>query len=102
MILHRKTRSSQQEDFCQLTNQYPKGTNYKTSRLALLIETDGQLLWNELLLSKAIIFCSKILLVSSLELLHNFSSQIRRKRLIILTSTIIQVDGSNEFLNKRE
>ncbi|CAF1171833.1 unnamed protein product [Adineta ricciae] len=43
--------------FCSLENQYPKGTNYETTRLAVLLEQNGCLLWNTLVLSKAFTFC---------------------------------------------
>jgi hypothetical protein len=58
--VYTKNHPDQQKHlFCPLQNQHPKGTNYQTTRLAVLLEQDGRLLWDELVLSKAIIFCSK-------------------------------------------
>ncbi|CAF1535960.1 unnamed protein product [Adineta ricciae] len=55
---HTRDHLDQQKFFlCSLQNQYPNGTNYKTTRLAVLLEQNGCLLWNTLVLSKAIIFC---------------------------------------------
>ncbi|UJR38734.1 hypothetical protein I4U23_031399 [Adineta vaga] len=55
--IYTKRHPDQQKHlFCSLQNQHPKGTNYQTTRLAVLLEQDRNLLWDQLVLSKAIVF----------------------------------------------
>ncbi|CAF3899579.1 unnamed protein product [Rotaria sp. Silwood1] len=42
--------------FCGLKNEYPISTTYETTRLACLLVLDDEVLWDYLLLSKAMIF----------------------------------------------
>jgi hypothetical protein len=59
VVVRRKTQSKEMESlFCELKNEYPCNVTYQTTRLACLLENDGNILWDSLLLSNAMIFPS--------------------------------------------
>ncbi|CAF1512047.1 unnamed protein product, partial [Rotaria sordida] len=49
--------------FCELKNEYPNDITYETTRLACLLVQDDEILWDHMLLSNAMIFNSKYILL---------------------------------------
>jgi hypothetical protein len=48
--------------FCELTNEYSSNISYETTRLASVPEKNGNILWDYLIFSNAMIFPSESIL----------------------------------------